>query len=507
MVSYESLTVLWIQDSTRSERFAAGSVTRKGPRLALGLFLSFCLAGTPALGQNGGPASCQQVPERPQRDGDPEAGYRALVSKGWVGCGIPSAYYNLALALLPKSLEPKIETLPGRRPGDEDLPYFLNRDTTKEGLEVLTPNCLLCHAGRLNGKLVVGLGNADGRYQPFGPEAERIARWIRWASWLDPFSAARRAEMYKVGHRMGAVAPYIQVPIEGSNPTHNLAWALVMHRNRDTLEWVDDPVLPLPPTDAPPSDVPPWWRMAKKHAMFAAAGGQGDHTGFMAVNSALCVDDVENFDALYAYFNDIHAYLASIEPPEYPFAKNDALAQAGRVIFDRRCAGCHGTYGETESYPNCLIPLEKIRTDPALAVYNVRTSEPATEWLNGSVFTRHGKYEPQLGYVAPPLDGIWATAPFLHNGSVPTLEAVLDSSQRPTYWRRSSQGGEDEYDRNAVGWRFESVDRSEVEDSDEQARRHIVDTTIKGFSNTGHTYGDKLTRENRQAVLEYLKTL
>ena len=36
----------------------------------------------------------------------------------------------------------------------------------------------------------------------------------------------------------------------------------------------------------------------------------------------------------------------------------------------------------------------------------------------------------------PPLDGVWATAPYLHNGSVPTLEAVLKSSDRPALWQR-----------------------------------------------------------------------
>jgi hypothetical protein len=43
-----------------------------------------------------------------------------------------------------------------------------------------------------------------------------------------------------------------------------------------------------------------------------------------------------------------------------------------------------------------------------------------------------------LGYVAPPLDGVWATAPYLHNGSVPTLAALLDTRNRPTYWRHEA---------------------------------------------------------------------
>ena len=43
---------------------------------------------------------------------------------------------------------------------------------------------------------------------------------------------------------------------------------------------------------------------------------------------------------------------------------------------------------------------------------------------------------PFPGYMAPPLDGIWATAPFFHNGSVPTIEGVLNSKARPAIWQR-----------------------------------------------------------------------
>jgi hypothetical protein len=55
------------------------------------------------------------------------------------------------------------------------------------------------------------------------------------------------------------------------------------------------------------------------------------------------------------------------------------------------------------------------------------------------------------GYIAPPLDGIWATAPYLHNGSVPDLATLLKSSSRPTYWLRSFDDGD--YDLTNVGWK------------------------------------------------------
>jgi mono/diheme cytochrome c family protein len=460
---------------------------------------STSIATTPPCG------SPEIIPFVAQRPGDPDAGYKALISNGWVGCGFPARYYDLALKVIPDRWLPKIATLDGRPPGQEDLPYFLNRFATKSGLEVLAPNCLICHAGRINGKLVVGLGNSDGQYQPFGHEIWTVARILRWGSWLDPFSAARRAEMAKVGTRTTAVAPFIQVPVIGSSPANNLAWALVSHHDPKTLAWTDKPGLPSPPVDAPPADVPAWWNMRKKHAMFTSGAGRGDHTGLMAINATLCVDSVEDFDAFYDYFDDVRAFVASITPPPHPEPTPDPIhAAQGREVFEQRCKGCHGTYGEDGSYPNLLVPTCMVGTDSALAEYHVVTSAPAATWLNSSVFTRGGAhYSPSLGYVAPPLDGIWATAPYLHNGSVPTLAALLESSKRPTYWRRSAEMPD--YDPVAVGLKFESLDPQDK--GKRKPDRTIVDTTIKGFGNSGHTVGDSLTTEQRNALLDYLKTL
>jgi hypothetical protein len=477
--------------------------------LGLALFGWRPAGATPPTGSLDRPTP---IPFTAQRPGNPADGYRALTSREWVGCGVPALYYDLLKAALPDRWLPKIATLPGRASGQEGLPYFLNRFTTKGGVEVLAPNCLICHAGRINGDLVVGLGNSDGRYQPFGPEISKLTRWVQWGSWLYFWSPSRRAEMAKVGDRMAAVAPYMTVPVVGSNPANNLAWALVRHHDPQTLAWSDQANLPPPPVDAPPADVPPWWRMRKKNAMFATGAGRGDLTRLMAINATLCVDTVEDFDAFYDYFDDIRAFVASIEAPPYPYPINARRAQKGHLVFERRCQGCHGTYGQGATYPNLLLPLAMVGTDPALAEYHVVTSAPAGEWLNGSVFTANqARYDPSLGYVAPPLDGIWVTAPFLHNGSVPTLAALLDSATRPKYWTRPidpETGAYDtrRYDPDAVGWQFERLDHGQA-DTDGDRRRRIVDTTVAGFGNGGHTYGDRLSPEKRAAVLEYLKTL
>lgn len=125
---------------------------------------------------------------------------------------------------------------------------------------------------------------------------------------------------------------------------------------------------------------------------------------------------------------------------------------------------------------------------------------PIVDWYNESWFATSyptSYFEPEAGYVAPPLDGIWATAPYLHNGSVPTLEDLLNSYQRPDYWHRS--GESNDYDYQKIGWNY-TVEKN-------GKGKWTFDTTLPGYSNTGHYFGDHLTKGERGAVIEYLKTL
>ncbi|MBY4891180.1 hypothetical protein KUL25_00200 [Rhodobacteraceae bacterium N5(2021)] len=96
-------------------------------------------------------------------------------------------------------------------------------------------------------------------------------------------------------------------------------------------------------------------------------------------------------------------------------------------------------------------------------------------------------------YRARPLNGSWATGPFLHNGSVPTLDALLrPAAERPTSFAVSDA----RFDPEHVGF---------VEDGD--GTDFVLDTTLPGNANTGHEYGVDLGEEDRRALLEYLKSL
>jgi hypothetical protein len=111
------------------------------------------------------------------------------------------------------------------------------------------------------------------------------------------------------------------------------------------------------------------------------------------------------------------------------------------------------------------------------------------------------------GYQAPPLDGVWATAPYFHNGSVPTVYQVLNSKARPKVYTRSYRTEKEDYDPTRLGWKITVLDGSPDSKLSGFERRKIYDTTQPGRGNSGHPFGDKLTDDERMAVIEYLKTL
>lgn len=434
------------------------------------------------------------VTAQPQRPGSAAAGYEALINKAYVSCGIPYAAYRKAA-----SAAPPAKRLPGRSGRNAELPYDLTAHVSKSGVELVVPNCLTCHAEYIDGKLIIGLGNESADFTVHaGEAAEALGTHVK--------GTAATAEWRKWADRLAAIAPYIMTETVGVNPAVNLTWALFAHRDPKTLAWSDEPIL-QPPSKSPlPVSVPPWWRMQKKNAMFYTAAGRGDHARLMILASTLCTDSVEEAQAIDAYAPDIRAYLESLQAPVYPFPVDRKLAASGRGIFDKHCSACHGSYGAEGSYPNLVIGLDVVGTDPALASMAAGGGEDRfLQWVRESFYGEISTLAPAPGYYAPPLDGIWATAPYLHNGSVPTLAALLDSQKRPTYWLRSFDSSD--YDRNALGWNYRALDQGKEGSADPVRRKRIYDTTLPGYSNRGHTFGDALSEGERSALLEYLKTL
>jgi mono/diheme cytochrome c family protein len=228
----------------------------------------------------------------------------------------------------------------------------------------------------------------------------------------------------------------------------------------------------------------------------------------MMAASTLCSDSVEEARAIDEHLPDLAAYIKSLEAPAYPFEIDAALAASGREIFEDTCARCHGKYGgenEADAYPNLVVALEEVGTDPTLALGAALYSDEFLEWFNESFWGEAAQLEPAIGYIAPPLDGIWATAPYFHNASVPTVEAVIDPTQRPKYWTRSFNTSD--YDPQALGFNYTELEQGKDGATSASERARIYDTTQVGYSNAGHDFGAEMSAEDRRALIEYLKTL
>jgi len=143
------------------------------------------------------------------------------------------------------------------------------------------------------------------------------------------------------------------------------------------------------------------------------------------------------------------------------------------------------------------------------------------------------------GYSAPPLHGVWASGPYFHNGSVPTVWDVLSPSSRPNVWRRMripeadavlgdrgfDTSLERAYDYERLGWKYDVLacdSDSEApyhlscrtgHDADEPPSENAVDertiynTNAYSKGNQGHEYTQVLSDSERLAIIEYLKTL
>ena len=239
--------------------------------------------------------------------------------------------------------------------------------------------------------------------------------------------------------------------------------------------------------------------MPKKNAEFYTGSGRGEHSKISSAAALLTMTDSSEARAIDAHAPDLMAYIKCIEPPIFPETVEPALVEQGKMIFENTCQRCHGSYGDQASYPNYLIPVSEVGTDPLPANAHFALNE-FESWYNGSwygVSAPTARFATEGGYLAPPLDGVWATAPYLHNGSVPNLWTLLKSGARPQFWRRTMDHSD--YDLGLVGWNY-TEETSAVD-------KQIYDTTLPGYSNQGYYFGDTLSDAERTALIEYLKTL
>jgi hypothetical protein len=259
------------------------------------------------------------------------------------------------------------------------------------------------------------------------------------------------------------------------------------------------------------------------------------------------------------------------------------------------CASCHGAYApryvddpaflatpELEGMASYIVPMDVIGTDPV----RMQTNNEAVQIAGANNFFGYPptagtendcgpqnradlRGERELGYLAPPLYGVWATAPYLHNGSVPNVWEVLKPADRKPLWRRKSKPARWDqtgrvimgfdtdlaraYDATKLGWKYDVIAcqnpsllnpfpspyvQCDPDDgyldplyqqiltglysnlilawnilfpptiTDAQIeQRKIYNTHMYGQGNGGHAFNAVLSDAERRALIEYLKTL
>jgi len=364
-------------------------------------------------------------------------------------------------------------------------------------------------------------------------------------------------------------------------------------------------------------DPPVWWNAGHRPLKFFDGGMSSDSqrivlSAYTPVGSA---DGTPlNFNAMFDWIEqhdqDAESWILNLRSPKYPEPVDTALAEQGAVLFHSKdlfslpanagrerpkggngsCASCHGAYSprfvhdknyletpELEGIAGYIVPRDLIGTDPQRVDGNDQEVSQTFEkdWFGypeqagtdndcGDQNLDRIRGDRENGYLAPPLYGVWATAPYFHNGSVPNAWEVLKSSERKPLWRRVSAPNDTgldvvmgfdpsfrrAYDKEKLGWKYEEIACDVTgampfvacDPTDPNAnplldqvlsaiyangglawnipnllqtpltnaqveQRKIYSTRIYSQSNAGHDFTDALTDHERRAVIEYLKTL
>ena len=239
-------------------------------------------------------------------------------------------------------------------------------------------------------------------------------------------------------------------------------------------------------------DLPSLWNQRMRQGMWLHWDGNNNSVDERNKSAAIGAGATpESLDL--ASLDRVAQWALDLPAPQYPRDRIDAArAERGRAVYQGECSSCHdpkgAAVGQVTSLADIGTDAERVRSFTPDLAKRMLTIGEGRPW-------RFSHFRKTEGYANMPLDGIWLRAPYLHNGSVPNLRALLFSDERPLEFYRAY----DVYDWANVGFVSSGPD----------AERDGVkfDTRAKGNSNAGHNYGRQLTREQREDLLEFLKTL
>lgn len=248
------------------------------------------------------------------------------------------------------------------------------------------------------------------------------------------------------------------------------------------------------------SDFPSLWNQAPREGM--ELHWDGNNSSLIERNlSASLGAGVTPTTIDHERLGRVREWVETLPPPEYPFPVDRALAARGAELYATHCTECHADHRFKDGVTvgdrvGTVEPIEVVRTDPFRLNSYTETFAANQYTLYPDSQYQFTHFKKTNGYANQPLDGIWARAPYLHNGSVPTLRDLLDPpEERPAIFYR----GYDVFDPVKVGF-VSDVAR-------EGSKRYFrFDTSRRANDNGGHLWGTRLPAEEKDAIVEYMKT-
>lgn len=412
----------------------------------------------------------------------------------------------------------------------------------RDGATGFTFSCAECHSGNLFGKTVLGMTNRFPRANAFffhmQPALNAVDQTL-FKYWTGATAAEMRLfEQTRTSlNRVG-----VKEPLTLGLDTSLAQVALSLNRRADdgwatpsrTLERQPrpDPILDANPADSKPAV---WWNVKYKNRWLSDGSVLTGNPIFTNLiwNELGRGTDLRAFTEWLARNGDVVTELTTAvfasEAPRitdfFPAERLDlAQAKQGEALFEQNCAKCHGHYEKAWALPEA----ERLSAEARLATVHVRPPAKtfvvnvgtdayrrqgmkSLETLNRLEISRTNAITiaQQPGYVPPPLVGIWARWPYLHNNAIPDLCTLLTraSERRVTYYSGEANDPERDFDFACNGY-------PERAPREWQTREHRFDTRRPGLSNAGHDEGiilkngvEKFSAAEKRALIVFLQTL
>ncbi len=402
------------------------------------------------------------------------------------------------------------------RPSDRDLPVGVSKRNV-QGIDRVFLNCAVCHFGSVRDtpeskpRLITGMPANTLDLQAF-------ERFLFSCATSEKFTPDRiSTEMKRIGatddliNRL--ILRYVAVDIgrrrllflrdrfkfmdrepdagPGRVDTFNPPKVLMNFRMETVpeREWVGN------------CDLPSIWNQGKREGMWLHWDGNNNSVEERNRSAAFGTGAIPTtLDR--PSMKKMEMWLKDATPPAYPYPIDQALAQRGAPLYREYCANCHGESGTNfaGNLVGQVTPIAQIGTDPhRLDSYSADLTANQNLLYAAYPDDRFKHFRKTFGYANQPLDGLWLRAPFLHNGSVPTLRDLLNPAMsRPKQFFR----GYDVYDQKNVGF-VSNVPAEKTQ------KYFAFDTAQPGNGNSGHegrAYGTELSGSDKDALIEFLKT-